>query len=135
MALAAPRAPCRVRAGPRLVVRLGQAAELGRGRGAEPAAAAKRGALCGQDALLPSAPPPRAGRAQILAGVVERRSPLAPGSVCLAGGVGTQVPAGGAELEVLTGPAGLGRGRGERRDLRGLPSRPRIRCARVGGWG
>lgn len=78
-----------IREGPRLVVALGQGAELGRqGRASS---AAQRGALCGQDALSPSAPPPRVGRAQILAGAVERRSPLAPGSVCLAGGVWTQV--------------------------------------------
>lgn len=59
----------------------------------------------------PPAPPPRAGRARLLASVGERRSPLALDSVCSAGGVRTQVPA-GAELGALTGPAGPGPGPG-----------------------
>lgn len=100
--------------------------------GAEPAAAAQRGALCGQDALSPSAPPPRVGRAQILAGAVERWSPLAPGSVCSAGGVGTQVPAGGAELEVLSGLARPGPGPG-REEGSARPPGPAADQVRTGG--
>uniref|UniRef100_A0A671F2I2 Membrane associated ring-CH-type finger 2 n=1 Tax=Rhinolophus ferrumequinum TaxID=59479 RepID=A0A671F2I2_RHIFE len=58
----------------------------------------------------------------------ERRSPLALDSVCSAGGVRTQVPA-GAELAALTGPAGPGPGPGRTEG----PERPPGPAADQGG--
>lgn len=62
--------------------------------------------------LSPPAPPPRAGRARLLASMTEAGSPLGRGNVGLAGGVQRQVPA-GAERAALTGPAGPGPGPGQ----------------------
>lgn len=133
VALAAPsRAPCRIRAGPRLMVGLEQGAGLGRGRGG-----ASRCSKAGRP-VRPGCPVAfgpasqgwtctdigRRGREAVTIGPRLRLL----GGRCRDAGAG-----GGAELEVLTGPAGPGTGPGERKGLRCLPARPWIRCARGPG--